>query len=269
MTEFRKILVIGFGNMAGAMVDGWLASGIASASITAVDPQRREAPEGVRLLSELPDENFDLVLLGVKPQMLDDLAPGIEPLVAPDTVLLSILAGTEIPALATHFPRAKAIVRLMPNLAAALGKSANSLFAQGLDASGQAALTDLIGRLGTAEWLDDEQQFHAVTALAGSGPGFVYRFIDALAKGGADLGLDPAAAERLAKQMVEGAACLAAGSAASPDELTNMVASKGGTTEAGINVLDEDDALIRLVARCLRSASDRSREMAEIAKKNG
>lgn len=269
MDKFATILVVGFGNMAGAMVDGWLASGIAPEAFTAVDPIRETCPEGVRLLRDIPRGQFDLVLLGVKPQMLAEVALALEPSVGPETTVLSMLAGAEVGSLAAHFPRAGAIVRIMPNLAAALGKSANSLFASGLDEQRKAAITALVERLGTAEWLDNEVQLHVVTALVGSGPGFVYRFIEALAEGGAGLGLDPATANRLAVQMVEGASALAAASDASPGELARRVASPGGTTQAGLDVLDDGQALKRLIAETLRAASNRSTEMAETARERG
>ena len=154
----------------------------------------------------------------------------------------------------------------MPNLAVALRKSPNALVAQGLDEAGREAVSDLAERLGSAEWLADEAQFDLVTALAGSGPGFVYRFIDALAAGAAALGLDPAQAERLAVQMVEGAAALAANGAHSPADLARRVASPGGMTQKGLDVLDDGQALETLVTRCLAAARDRGREMAAAAR---
>ena len=264
MSDIESILIVGLGNMSGAILDGWLASGMDSASFTAIDPQVEKAPEGVRLLREAPGTGeFDLVLFGVKPQLLGDVAPTVEHLVGPDTILLSILAGSEEATLRERFPRAKSVVRLMPNLAAALRASASALFSQDLDEAGRAGITALVERFGSAEWLATEEQFHPVTALAGSGPGFVYRFIESLASAGEDVGLDPSQAERLAVQMVEGAARLAASSDASPGELASRVASPGGTTQAGLDVLDRDEALMRLMRDCLRAARDRSAEMAE------
>jgi pyrroline-5-carboxylate reductase len=178
----QSILLIGCGNMGGAMLAGWLAGGIDPARFTVVDPLLPEAPAGVKLLRELPDGQFDAVLLGVKPQILSDVAPQLTLLVGPKTVLLSILAGAELDSLAARFPNSGAIVRIMPNLAAAIGKSPIALASRGLDNSGKAAVTALMAPLGKPEWID-EALFDAVTALAGSGPAFVYRFIDALAAG--------------------------------------------------------------------------------------
>lgn len=264
----HTILILGCGNMGGAMLAGWLRGGLAPGRFTVVDPVLAEAPTGVRLRREVPDERFDLVLLGIKPQLLDEVAPALGRVAGADTVLLSILAGVEIESLAARASGA-AIVRIMPNLAAAIGKSPLGLFAQGLDDARRDALEALLAPLGTCEWLACEDQLDAVTALAGSGPAFVYRFIAALADGGAELGLDPAQAQRLALATVEGAATLAATSPEDPVELARRVTSPGGTTAAGLAVLDQDAALSRLLAATLRAARDRGAELATAARQPG
>ncbi len=260
-----SILLIGCGNMGGAMLAGWLAAGMVPARFSVVDPFLEQVPPGVELLRELPERRFDAILLGVKPQLLGEVAPQIARLAGGETILLSILAGAELASLAARFPAAGGVVRIMPNLAAAIGKSPIALAGQGLDETQTAAVTALMAPLGTPEWLD-EAQFDAVTALAGSGPAFVYRFIDALAQGGAALGLPAAQAQRLALAMVEGAGALASASAHAPAELARRVASPGGTTEAGLQVLDADGALARLVSATLKAAADRSAEMAKAAR---
>ena len=256
-----SILICGCGNMGGAMLAGWLASGYDPARFTVVDPVLAEVPAGVRLLREVPSGAFDVILLGVKPQALGEVAPALEPATR-SAVVLSILAGAELATLAARFPAATAVVRVMPNLAAAIGKSPLGLYAQGLDEAGRGAVEALLAPLGTAEWLASEDQLDAVTALAGSGPAFVYRFIAALAEGGAALGLDPAQADRLARAMVEGAALLAADSPETPAELARRVTSPGGTTAAGLAALDSDAALTRLIEATLRAARDRGAELA-------
>ncbi|EQB19248.1 pyrroline-5-carboxylate reductase [Novosphingobium lindaniclasticum LE124] len=267
MDRFENILLVGCGNMAGAMLEGWLNGGIPAERFTIVDPRRAEAPQGVTLLQDLPGEgHFDAVMLGIKPQGLDDAAPAIAPLVGPRTALFSILAGVEFDSLAARFPDAGAIVRIMPNLAAAIGKSPIALDSRGLDESGRAAVTAMMAHLGTPEWLAEEALFDSVTALAGCGPAFVYRFIDALAAGGAALGLDEGQAQRLAVAMVEGAAQLAAASPLSPGDLADKVASPGGSTRAGMNVLDADAALTRLIAATMAASRDRNAEMAAEAR---
>ncbi len=260
-----SILLIGCGNMGGAMLAGWLAGGLDAARFTVVDPLMAEAPAGVTLLRELPDGAFDAILLGVKPQLLGDVAAGVARLAKPGTLLLSILAGVELASLAERFPDAGGHVRIMPNLAAAIGKSPIALASRGLDEAAKSRITRLMAPLGTPEWLGEEL-FDVVTALAGSGPAFVYRFIDALAAGAGALGMPPDQAERLALAMVEGAGALASASPHRPGELARRVASPGGTTEAGLKVLDADAALTRLAEATLRAAADRSAEMAKAAR---
>ena len=262
-----SLLQFGCGNMGGAMLTGWLAAGFDPAAFTVVDPMLAEAPAGVRLLREAPAEALpaDVFLLGFKPQQFGASAPAIAPLVGEGTLLLSILAGVDLATLRAAFPQAAGIVRVMPNLAAAIGKSPIALYG---DAVGrQRERTEaLMAPLGPAEWLTEESAMDIVTALAGSGPAFVYRFIDALAEGAATLGLPRSQADRLALAMVEGAAALAASASAAPGELARRVASPGGTTEAGLKVLDADQRLAALVTDTLRAARDRSAELTQAAR---
>ena len=257
---FERILLVGCGNMAGAMLRGWLAGGLAPSRFTVCDPAAPELPPGVATLPALPGQGgFDALLLGVKPQGLAQVAPQVEPLAGSGTVLFSILAGVELAVLRRLFPRAQAVVRVMPNLAAALGKSPIALAST--DDSVRETASELMRPLGMPEWID-ETEFDLVTALAGSGPAFVYRFIDALAASSAELGLPADKADRLALAMVEGAAALAAQSDLGPGELARRVASPGGTTQAGLDVLDREARLHRLAFDTLRAARDRSAEMA-------
>ncbi|MEO6094063.1 MAG: pyrroline-5-carboxylate reductase dimerization domain-containing protein [Novosphingobium sp.] len=256
--------------MGGAMLAGWLASGLSPSRFTILDPQLGRAPEGVSLVANVAALNgheFEAVLLGIKPQLIGDVAPALAPLCGPATTVFSILAGVEVRTLARLLPQARALVRIMPNLAAALGKSPVALFGSGLDDPGRSAVTALMAPLGAPEWLEDEGLFNAVTALVGSGPAFVYRFIDALAAAGAALGLETRQAERLAMAMAEGAALLAAASPDSPGALARKVASPGGTTEAGLEVLDADQAMVRLVDATLRAAAARGAELAAAARR--
>ncbi|GAA4773107.1 pyrroline-5-carboxylate reductase [Novosphingobium ginsenosidimutans] len=261
MGKLDSILMVGCGNMGGAMLRGWLAAGADPARFTVVDPYLAGAPDGVGLLRELPPSHFDAVLLGVKPQGFAEVAAGLAPQVGPETLVLSILAGIELASLSAALPDAAGWVRIMPNLAAALGKSPMALAELGLDQAVRNEVNELLAPLGTPEWIT-EAQFDLATALVGSGPAFVYRFIDALAAGGAELGFSTAQAQRLALAMVEGAAELARESPHSPAELARMVASPGGTTEAGLKVLDADQALEKLVVATLRAARDRGAALA-------
>jgi pyrroline-5-carboxylate reductase len=261
------LLQFGCGNMGGAMLAGWLAAGFDPAAFTVVDPLLPEAPAGVHLLRAAPDGALpaDVVLLGFKPQQFGVSAAAIRPHVGEGTLLLSILAGVDCATLGEAFPEAAAIVRVMPNLAAAIGKSPIALYG---NASGPARerTEALMAPLGPAEWLGNEAAMDIVTALAGSGPAFVYRVIDALGEAAMTLGLPRASADRLALAMVEGAAALAAAAPDSPGELARRVASPGGTTEAGLKVLDADQRLLALLTDTLRAARDRSAELTQMAK---
>jgi len=263
---FDSMLIVGCGNMAGAMIEGWLNAGFDPARFTLVDPARTEGPRGLPVLTELPQSGeFDAILLAFKPQQLAQAAPPIAALSGGGTSIFSLLAGVELATLAERFPQAGALVRVMPNLAAALGKAPVALSQQGLDEAACAQVVRLFAPLGMPEWVGEED-FDLVTALAGSGPAFVYRFIDALGAGAIRLGLGEAQARSLALAMVEGAAALAARSEHSPGALADMVASKGGVTRAGLDVLDDGEALTHLVEHCLRTARERSAEMAREAR---
>lgn len=257
------MLIIGCGNMGGAMLRGWIAAGRSPSLFTVIDPAAQNLPEGVRHVSSADAlaEVFDTVLIGIKPQMLDSLAPDIRQRIAPGALVISILAGTMTPTLAALFPDTR-IVRLMPNLSAELGLSPLGLFSPSLSVAEREALNAFVHPLGTPVWIEEESQMDAVTALAGSGPAFVYRFIDAMAKGGVAAGLPEDTSARLALATVEGAARLAAESSASPSTLAQRVTSPGGTTAAGLAVLDAEDGLSKLVEKTLKAARDRGRELA-------
>jgi len=257
----NHLLIIGCGNMGGAMLAGWLAAGEAPTRFSVLDPMLAEAPAGVALYRTAEEAaaagRHDAILLGFKPQKLAILAPGLQQLTGAGVTVCSLLAGITLDQLGAAFPAAGAYVRVMPNLAARINKSPVILSARGLDAGAQDGVFALFDTLGSAVWLADEAQFDLVTALAGSGPGFVYRFIDALAGAAADLGLDEPTAARLALATVEGAAALAAAADVSPATLADRVASPGGMTREGLNVLDEGEALRRLLVACLGATRDK------------
>lgn len=256
------IWLYGCGNMAGAMLQGWLAAGADPSRFTAIRPSGKDVAPGVRVLTAMPqDEVPALVLLGVKPQKLAEVAPALAPVLAPETVLVSILAGVEIATLRSAFPSPRSIVRAMPNLPVALGKGVTGLCADGLDGEGREGLTNLMATLGLVEWVG-EAQMDLFAALAGSGPAFLYRFIDALGSAGAELGFSPDQSARLALSTVEGAAALAARSDVPPATLADRVASPGGSTRAGLNILDTPLGLRALLVDTLAAAVARNREMA-------
>ncbi|NJC32801.1 pyrroline-5-carboxylate reductase [Sphingomonas jejuensis] len=258
----ETMLLFGCGAMAGAMLSRWLESGLSPDRVTVVRPSGAAVAPGVRVERQLPSGlTADLVLVGVKPAMLGTVADDISATMAPGGQLLSILAGVTHASLRERFPAVRSIVRAMPNLPVALGAGVVALHAPDAGPDECASLTALHKPLGLVEWIEDEADYDAVTALAGSGPAFLYRFIDALAKGGAATGLDPAQAARLALVTVEGSARLATMADASPAALADRVASKGGSTRAGLDRLDADGALDRLVAETLAAATARNRDM--------
>lgn len=261
----QSLLVIGSGNMAGAMLHGWFARGLVPASVTVVDPSPRELPEGVRHLTAIDSTIAapEWLLLGIKPQMLDDVASQLAALDLSGTLLVSMLAGIEITRLRAAVPSVRAVARIMPNMAVGIGQSVTALFAEPLDQPDRDRLETLFAMLGSAEWLSDESQMHLVTALSGSGPAYLFRFIDALSKGAAALGMPADQAARFALAMVRGSAELAHQSSETPAQLAERVASPGGTTRAALNVFDADDALERLVAEAMAAAARRSVELGQ------
>lgn len=256
------IWLVGCGNMAGAMLRRWLDAGLAPESVTVIRPSGTAPAPGIRTLRAIPAGEAPprLLMLGVKPQKLDDVAASVAAAIGSETVLVSILAGTELASLRLRFPAAEAVVRAMPNTPVAIGRGVVGLC--GDAGMRRAELDALMAPLGTALWIADEDLLHAVGALVGSGPAFVFHFIAALAAGGEALGLPADQALRLALAMTDGAAGLALASDEGPDLLAKRVTSPGGMTRKGLDVLEKDDALRDLMTRTLVAAVERSREMA-------
>ncbi|RKE53225.1 MULTISPECIES: pyrroline-5-carboxylate reductase [unclassified Sphingomonas] len=258
--------LVGCGNMGGAMLRRWIAAGLDPANVTVITRSGQGAPQGVRSLTALPDEEAPAtVMLALKPQQIDAAQALLAPMRGKPQLLLSILAGVDHAALSQRFA-ADTIVRAMPNLPVAIGKGVTSLYTAGASEEAIAAAEAFAAPLGHYEWIADEAHFDAVTALAGSGPGFVFRFADALARAGAALGLPVDQAARLAIATLEGSAIMAAEADVSPGILADRVASPGGSTREGLNVLDRDDALVALLTATLAASERRNAEMAAAAR---
>ncbi|WP_411338764.1 pyrroline-5-carboxylate reductase [Sphingopyxis sp. J-6] len=263
-----RMLLVGCGNMAGAMLDRWLAAGLDPAQVAIVDPFA--APrEGIAHFASLADWSAadgaaEWVMLGMKPQQLGEVAGDLAPVVQGDTHLLSILAGVSLADLAARFPGAKAQVRILPNLAARIGAGVSAVASQGK--ADEAAITSLLKPLGTVVALADDSTMDLVTAFTGSGPAFVFRLIESYAAAGERLGLSADDSLRLATATFGGSTALLESSGEKPGALAAQVASKGGTTQAGLDVLDEGGQLVALMTNVLRAARDRGRELADIAR---
>jgi len=257
----------GCGNMAGAMLARWIEEGVDPAHVSVIRPSGRPAGEGVRVTTDYPEDEVPaIVLLAMKPYQLDAVAPALAPILDAETILVSILAGVELASLRARFAAPRTIVRAMPNLPVRIGKGVVGLASDSADVAARALVTGLMATLGHAEWLDDETHFQLAGHLIGAGPAFLFRFIDALAAAAERLGLPYDQAQRLALKMAEGGAALAAGSDEDPETLARRVASPGGTTEAGLRILDADRALLDLVERTLDASRGRGLEMAAAAR---
>jgi len=257
--------LIGAGNMGGAMLRGWIASGI-ERPIVVIDPFVESVPDGVALLREIPDGGQpDILVLAVKPQQLGDVTSRFSAGGAAPRLLLSILAGVETGTLSKAFG-AGATVRAMPNLPVSIGEGVTALHSRDADDATRAEAAALVTPLGLVEWIKNETLFDAVTALSGCGPGFVFRFIEAMAEAGEALGLPADQALRLATATVKGSGLLAAASSESPALLADRVASPGGSTREGLNVLDRDGHLKMLLRETLAASARRNAELAASAR---
>jgi pyrroline-5-carboxylate reductase len=259
-----RLWMIGCGNMASAMLRCWLDSGVVAAGdVDVVNRTDRTLPGDVRQARVLPEgPPPDVVVLGIKPQQLDEVAAIHRERVRDAPLLVSMLAGPDPVRLAAAFPGPVA-VQTMPNLPVALGRGVVAIHAPAAPAAARATVDRLMAPLGLVEWFDDPARFAAAGALSGCGPAFLFRFVDALAAGGVAIGLDADRAAAVALATVEGAAAMAAASDRPPAALADAVASPGGMTRAGLDVLDEPDGLVALLQRTLRAAAARGAEMAK------
>lgn len=259
------LFLVGCGNMAGQMLRRWLDCGLDPARVTVLRPSGKDVAPGVKVVTDYPHSlpSSTTVLLGMKPYQIADVAEKLAPLLGSDTCIVSILAGTTLGDLRARFPTSSAIVRAMPNLPVGLGQGVTTLFTDATtEEDARAAITSLIQPLGLTEWITDEALFNNVTALAGCGPAFLFRFIDALSRAGEALGIPADQAARMALATVQGSAAMAAAASDSPATLADRVASPGGMTREGLNVLDADDRLLDLLTDTLTAARDRGEAMA-------
>jgi pyrroline-5-carboxylate reductase len=265
-----KITFLGGGNMANALIGGMLKQGFAPADIDVVEPGR-EARErllqayGVNCLesAETLASAGDLLVLAVKPQQM---RIAVAPLVGKlgDAVVVSIAAGLGMAALSRWLGGHRRIVRSMPNTPALIGAGITGLCALAeVDAAGRAAAERVLRAVGSTVWIDDEERMDAVTAVSGSGPAYVFLFIEALQQAAADLGFTPEQGRQLAIGTVQGAAALAAQASEPASVLRERVTSAGGTTEAALRTMGERGVKDGIIAGVM-AAERRGRELGTI-----
>jgi pyrroline-5-carboxylate reductase len=270
MSEIAKLRIgfLGGGAMAEALAGGLLAAGVAPARIRAADPDpaRRKHLEQRLGLSTTADNDqavadADVVVIAVKPGVVATALSGLEP-AGPGPLWISIAAGIRLERLAAALPAGARIVRAMPNTPALVGAGASALCANPRVSRDELAIaTALFESVGLCWVAADEAQLDAVTGLSGSGPAYVFVFLEALADAGVRVGLPRDAASRLAVQTVLGAAQLASESGRHPAQLKDQVTSPGGTTIAGRERL-EAGGLRAAVYEAVAAATARSRELA-------
>lgn len=273
-SSFSPILVVGAGKMAGAILSAWLepkdgSEGIDPETLYVEDPGSPEdvldllakydvVPQARQDLPEPPQ----LVMVGVKPQIIDGVLQDLTSRISSETLVYSIAAGKTLADLAKHLPDGTAIVRAMPNTPVMVQSGMTALIANEFVTESQRAwINSLVAGTGTVAWLDDESQMDAVTAVSGSGPAYIFWLAECLAKAGEKQGLSPELAMTLAKATIDGAGSMMGLFETPPSELRENVTSKGGTTAAALEVLMSDGGLAPLIEAAIAAAAKRSKEL--------
>lgn len=263
-----KIALIGCGNMGFALLERWASSGASFAlhAIEPVEPLRDRAKKtGVLVFSshsDLPrDIRFDVIVIALKPQHVLGAASIYGQLIGPEGVMVSIAAGVSIKSLEHVYP-SMPIIRCMPNTPASIGEGMIVCCCNELTSKDQSATVEkLLSHIGKVEFVADETIMDAVTAVSGSGPAYLFYFIEAMASAAEVAGIGPELARILAKQTVYGAARLASLSDTEPSGLREQVTSPGGTTEAALQVLMGKNGLPQLLTDAVTAAKIRSIEL--------
>lgn len=269
MHEFVPLLIFGAGKMGGAMLHGALKAGWPAHLVTVIDPNpsdtlRAEAArEGFALNPADAVRPADLVLLAIKPQMLDSAAATLANCASAETVLVSILAGKSVGDLKARLPAVNKIIRAMPNTPAAIGRGITGAYATANLSDAERALAlALLRTTGRVEWVDNEGLIDSVTAVSGSGPAYVFHLVETLARAGEEVGLPADLAMRLARATIEGAGeLLFQESETAPATLRQNVTSPGGTTAAALEVLMAPDGLQPLMTQAVKAARARARAL--------
>lgn len=263
-----SICLVGAGNMGGAMFSGWLESGIAPQRITVIDPNPPEkinaliSNSGAVLAREpIVGLNPDVLIIAVKPQLMEKVLPDLKTLIGDNTVAVSVAAGTAIAMLTKHLGNC-AVVRAMPNTPALICRGITVCCANANVSSAQRDRVDeLLSAVGKVEWVDDEKQIDTVTAVSGSGPAYVFYLAECMAAAGIELGLSPELAEKLANETIAGAGEMLSQLEQPAFKLRENVTSPNGTTAAALSVLMAERGLKDLMMRAITRAKQRSQEL--------
>ena len=267
-TRKNPIAFIGGGNMASAIIGGLLKQGLAASQIQIVEPwaeqrAKLQAQFGISAQTA-PDAalaSAGLVVWAVKPQTFKEAAQQAGPHTA-QALHLSVAAGIRSSSIARWLDTER-IVRAMPNTPALIGQGITALFARpAVTGADRQAVEAVIATTGEHLWLNDEKQLDAVTALSGSGPAYVFYFIEAMIQAGMDMGLDRAQAHQLAVATFVGASALAHASQEPPDVLRDRVTSRGGTTYAALSVM-EKAGIKQQFMRAIDAARQRAGELGD------
>lgn len=265
-----KITFLGGGNMANALIGGLIQQDFAAADIAVIEPNadnrgRLAQAYGVVCHAAPAAEALacDLLVLAVKPQQMKAAVAPLQPFLAAQ-VVVSIAAGLRLDSLSRWLGGHRKLVRTMPNTPALIGAGVTGLYAlPEVSAAERAAAERVLQAVGSTVWIDDEARMDAVTAVSGSGPAYVFLFIEALQQAAAELGFDAEQARRLSIETVLGAARLAAQSDEPAAVLRERVTSKGGTTEAALKVMAERAVKEGIVAG-VHAADARGRELGDL-----
>jgi pyrroline-5-carboxylate reductase len=264
-----KLGFIGGGNMAAAMIGGLAQKGFARADLVVAEQQaERRAWMAQEFAVEVVDDAAavmaaDVVVLAVKPQQLHAALSALPP-PRPEQLIVSIAAGVRASDISRWLHGHPTVVRAMPNTPALVGAGITGLYAlPGVSATQKDQATHLLEAVGSVVWVDTEAQIDAVTAISGSGPAYVFLFIEALEQASVDLGLPAETARQLTLQTFLGASALAIKDKSTPAELRARVTSKGGTTERGLLALEEGGVKY-VIGLAARAAAERAREMGEL-----
>lgn len=265
-----KITFLGGGNMANALIGGMLKQGFAATDITVIDPgsdARNKLGQtyavNCRETAKMLDDVGDLLMLAVKPQQMKE---AVAPLVGKlgKAVVVSIAAGLDLATLSRFLGGHRKIVRCMPNTPALIGAGITGLCPlPEVNEAERAAAERVLSAVGSTVWIADENKMDGVTALSGSGPAYVFLFIEALQQAAADLGFSAEQGRQLAIETVQGAAALAAQSSEPASVLRERVTSKGGTTEAALKTMAENGVKEGIIAG-VKAAEARGRELGKL-----